>query len=242
MARIALISGGTRGIGAAISTAMKAAGYSVAANFAGNTEKAAEFHAATGIPVFQWDVSDYDACVKGIAEVETQLGPIDVLVNNAGITRDGMFHKITPQQWKEVIDTNLSGLFNMTHPVWPGMRERGFGRIINISSINGQRGQMGQVNYSAAKAGDLGFTKALAQEGAAKNITVNAICPGYIGTDMVRAIPQKVMDEKIIPQIPVGRLGEPEEIARCVLFLASEEAGFITGSTLSANGGQYFAG
>jgi len=180
--------------------------------------------------------------VKGIAEVETQLGPIDVLVNNAGITRDGMFHKITPQQWKEVIDTNLSGLFNMTHPVWPGMRERGFGRIINISSINGQRGQMGQVNYSAAKAGDLGFTKALAQEGASKNITVNAICPGYIGTDMVRAIPQKVMDEKIIPQIPVGRLGEPEEIARCVLFLASEEAGFITGSTLSANGGQYFAG
>ncbi|SEH20912.1 beta-ketoacyl-ACP reductase [Rhizobium sp. NFR12] len=242
MARIALISGGTRGIGAAISTAMKAAGYSVAANFAGNTEKAAEFHEATGIPVFQWDVSDYDACVKGIAEVETQLGPIDVLVNNAGITRDGMFHKITPQQWKEVIDTNLSGLFNMTHPVWPGMRERGFGRIINISSINGQRGQMGQVNYSAAKAGDLGFTKALAQEGASKNITVNAICPGYIGTDMVRAIPQKVMDEKIIPQIPVGRLGEPEEIARCVLFLASEEAGFITGSTLSANGGQYFAG
>ncbi|WP_430241762.1 beta-ketoacyl-ACP reductase [Neorhizobium sp. DAR64861/K0K2] len=242
MARIALISGGTRGIGAAISTAMKAAGYSVAANFAGNTEKAAEFHAATGIPVFQWDVSDYDACVKGIFEVETQLGPVDVLVNNAGITRDGMFHKITPQQWKEVIDTNLSGLFNMTHPVWPGMRERGFGRIINISSINGQRGQMGQVNYSAAKAGDLGFTKALAQEGASKNITVNAICPGYIGTDMVRAIPQKVMDEKIIPQIPVGRLGEPEEIARCVLFLASEEAGFITGSTLSANGGQYFAG
>ena len=242
MARIALISGGTRGIGAAISTAMKAAGYSVAANFAGNTEKAAEFHEATGIPVFQWDVSDYDACVKGIAEVETQLGPIDVLVNNAGITRDGMFHKITPQQWKEVIDTNLSGLFNMTHPVWPGMRERGFGRIINISSINGQRGQMGQVNYSAAKAGDLGFTKALAQEGASKNITVNAICPGYIGTDMVRAIPQKVMEEKIIPQIPVGRLGEPEEIARCVLFLASEEAGFITGSTLSANGGQYFAG
>ncbi len=242
MARIALISGGTRGIGAAISTAMKAAGYSVAANFAGNTDKAAEFHAATGIPVFQWDVSDYDACVKGIAEVEAQLGPVDVLVNNAGITRDGMFHKITPQQWKEVIDTNLSGLFNMTHPVWPGMRERGFGRIINISSINGQRGQMGQVNYSAAKAGDLGFTKALAQEGASKNITVNAICPGYIGTDMVRAIPQKVMDEKIIPQIPVGRLGEPEEIARCVLFLASEEAGFITGSTLSANGGQYFAG
>lgn len=242
MARIALISGGTRGIGAAISTAMKAAGYSVAANFAGNIEKAAEFHAATGIPVFQWDVSDYDACVKGIAEVEAQLGPVDVLVNNAGITRDGMFHKITPQQWKEVIDTNLSGLFNMTHPVWPGMRERGFGRIINISSINGQRGQMGQVNYSAAKAGDLGFTKALAQEGASKNITVNAICPGYIGTDMVRAIPQKVMDEKIIPQIPVGRLGEPEEIARCVLFLASEEAGFITGSTLSANGGQYFAG
>jgi acetoacetyl-CoA reductase len=242
MARVALVSGGTRGIGAAISTALKAAGYSVAANFAGNTEKAAEFHEATGIPIFQWDVSDYDSCVAGITEVEAQLGPVDVLVNNAGITRDGMFHKITPQQWKEVIDTNLSGLFNMTHPVWPGMRERGFGRIINISSINGQRGQMGQVNYSAAKAGDLGFTKALAQEGASKNITVNAICPGYIGTDMVRAIPQKVLDEKIIPQIPVGRLGEPEEIARCVLFLASEEAGFITGSTLTANGGQYFAG
>jgi acetoacetyl-CoA reductase len=242
MARVALVSGGTRGIGAAISTALKAAGYSVAANFAGNTEKATEFHEATGIPVFQWDVSDYDSCVAGIIEVEAQLGPVDVLVNNAGITRDGMFHKITSQQWKEVIDTNLSGLFNMTHPVWPGMRERGFGRIINISSINGQRGQMGQVNYSAAKAGDLGFTKALAQEGASKNITVNAICPGYIGTDMVRAIPQKVLDEKIIPQIPVGRLGEPEEIARCVLFLASEEAGFITGSTLTANGGQYFAG
>ncbi|WP_117194849.1 beta-ketoacyl-ACP reductase [Rhizobium terrae] len=242
MSRVALVSGGTRGIGAAISVALKAAGYRIAANFAGNEEKAKAFHDETGIPVFKWDVSRYEACVEGIAKVEAELGPIEVLVNNAGITRDGMFHKMTPDQWNEVIGTNLNGLFNMTHPVWTGMRDRGFGRIINISSINGQKGQMGQVNYSAAKAGDLGFTKALAQEGAAKNITVNAICPGYIATEMVRAIPEKVLNERIIPQIPVGRLGEPEEIARCVVFLASDDAGFITGSTLTANGGQFFAG
>ncbi|MDR6819344.1 acetoacetyl-CoA reductase [Neorhizobium sp. 2083] len=241
MSRVALVSGGTRGIGAAISIALKAAGYRVAANFAGNEEKAKAFHDETGIPVFKWDVSSYQACVDGVAKVEAELGPIEVLVNNAGITRDGMFHKMTPEQWNEVIGTNLTGLFNMTHPVWTGMRDRSFGRIINISSINGQKGQMGQVNYSAAKAGDLGFTKALAQEGAAKNITVNAICPGYIATEMVRAVPEKVLNERIIPLIPVGRLGEPEEIARCVVFLASDDAGFITGSTLSANGGQFFA-
>lgn len=240
MSRVALVTGGTRGIGAAISVALKAAGYAVAANYAGNDEKAKAFEAETGIPVFKWDVSNYEACVAGVSAVETALGPVEVLVNNAGITRDAMFHKMTPQQWNEVINTNLSGLFNMTHPVWPGMRDRSFGRIISISSINGQKGQMGQVNYSAAKAGDLGFTKALAQEGAAKGITVNAVCPGYIGTEMVRAIPEKVLAERIIPQIPVGRLGEPEEIARCVVFLASDDAGFITGSTISANGGQFF--
>ncbi|TWF50163.1 beta-ketoacyl-ACP reductase [Neorhizobium alkalisoli] len=242
MGRVALVSGGTRGIGEATSIALKSAGYSVAANYAGNEEKAAAFHERTGIPVFKWDVSNYEACVDGIARVEAMLGPVEILVNNAGITRDSMFHKMTPLQWKEVVDTNLTGLFNMTHPVWTGMRDRGFGRIVNISSINGQKGQMGQVNYSAAKAGDLGFTKALAQEGATRNITVNAICPGYIATEMVRAIPEKVLAEKIVPQIPVGRLGEPEEVARCVVFLVSDEAGFITGSTLTANGGQFFAG
>lgn len=240
MSRVALVTGGSRGIGGAISIALKAAGYKVAANYAGNDEKAKSFSEAAGIPVYKWDVSDYDACAKGIAEVEQDLGPVEILINNAGITRDAMFHKMTPQQWGEVIGTNLTGVFNVTHNVWPGMRDRGYGRIVNISSINGQKGQMGQVNYSAAKAGDLGLTKALAQEGAAKGITVNAICPGYIGTEMVRAIPEKVLNERIIPQIPVGRLGEPEEIARCVVFLASEEAGFITGSTLSANGGQFF--
>lgn len=242
MARVALVSGGTRGIGAAISTALAKAGYKVAASYHGNEERAAAFHQSTGIPVYRWDVSDYDACVAGISRVEAELGPVDVLINNAGISRDGMFHKMTRQQWSEVIDTNLNGLFNMTHPIWPGMRERGFGRIINISSINGQKGQLGQVNYSASKAGDLGFTRALAQEGASRNITVNAICPGYTETDMVRAIPQQVLEDKILPQIPVGRLGSPEEIARCVLFLASDDAGFITGSTLSANGGQHIAG
>jgi acetoacetyl-CoA reductase len=240
MSRVAVVTGGTRGIGAAISVALKTAGYQVAANYAGNDEAAKAFHAETGIPVFKWDVSDYAACTEGLARVAADIGPVDVLVNNAGITRDAMFHKMTPQQWHDVINTNLTGLFNMTHQVWVGMRERSFGRIVNISSINGQKGQMGQVNYSAAKAGDLGFTKALAQEGAAKNITVNAICPGYIGTEMVLAVPEKVLNERIIPQIPVGRLGEPDEIARCVVFLVSDDAGFITGSTLSANGGQLF--
>ncbi|WP_165216867.1 beta-ketoacyl-ACP reductase [Affinirhizobium pseudoryzae] len=241
MTRVALVSGGTRGIGAAISIALKSAGYTVAANYAGNDERARAFQEETGIAVFKWDVSSYEACAEGIAKVEAEVGPIGVLVNNAGITRDAMFHKMTPMQWNEVINTNLTGLFNMTHPVWNGMRDRSFGRIINISSINGQKGQMGQANYSAAKAGDIGFTKALAQEGAAKNITVNAICPGYIATEMVMAVPEKVMNERILPQIPVGRLGQPEEIARCVVFLASDDAGYITGSTISANGGQYFA-
>lgn len=241
MGRVALVSGGTRGIGAAVSIALKAAGYRVAASYHGNDERASQFHETTGIPVFKWDVSDYDACVAGVEAVEKQLGPIEILVNNAGIARDNMFHRMTPQQWNAVIATNLTGLFNMTHPVWPGMRERGFGRIISISSINGQKGQLGQANYAAAKAGDLGFTKALALEGASRNITVNAICPGYTETDMVKAIPQNVLEEKILPHIPVGRLGKPEEIARCVVFLASDDAGFITGSTLTANGGQYMA-
>jgi acetoacetyl-CoA reductase len=239
MARTALVTGGSRGIGAAISTALKNAGYKVAANYAGNDEAAQKFTAETGIKTYKWSVADYDACVAGIKQVEADLGPVDVLVNNAGITRDAMFHKMTPQQWKDVIDTNLNGAFNMTHPLWTGMRDRKFGRVITISSINGQKGQMGQSNYSASKAGDIGFTKALAQEGARAGITVNVICPGYIGTEMVRAVPEKVL-ESIVGQIPVGRLGEPEEIARCVVFLASDDAGFITGSTISANGGQYF--
>ncbi|MCI4662552.1 MAG: beta-ketoacyl-ACP reductase [Neomegalonema sp.] len=240
MARVAIVTGGSRGIGASISKALKEQGVTVAANYAGNDEAANKFKEETGIPVYKWSVADYDACKAGIAQVEADLGPVDILVNNAGITRDSMFHKMEPQQWKEVIDTNLSGIFNMTHPLWNGMRDRKFGRIINISSINGQKGQMGQANYSAAKAGDLGFTKALAQEGAFKGITVNAICPGYIGTDMVMAVPEKVR-ESIIAQIPVGRLGQPEEIARCVCFLASDDAGFITGATITANGGQYMA-
>jgi len=238
MSRTALVTGGSRGIGAAISVALTKAGYSVAANYAGNDEAAEKFKAQTGIPVYKWSVADYDACVAGIKQVESDLGPISVLVNNAGITRDAMFHRMTREQWKEVIDTNLNGLFNMTHPLWSGMRDRKFGRVINISSINGQKGQMGQSNYAASKAGDIGFTKTLAQEGAKAGITVNAICPGYIGTEMVRAVPEKVL-ETIVAQIPAGRLGEPDEIARCVVFLASEESGFITGSTLTANGGQY---
>lgn len=238
MSRVALVTGGTRGIGAAICIALKDAGHKVAASYAGNDEAAAKFKEETGINVYKWDVSDYDSCVAGIAQVEADLGPVEILVNNAGITKDGMFHKMTPDQWYAVINTNLNSLFNMTRPVWEGMRARSFGRIVNISSINGQKGQMGQANYSAAKAGDIGFTKALAQEGARKGITVNAICPGYIGTDMVRAVPEKVMDA-IVGGIPVGRLGEPEEVARCVVFLASDDAGFITGSTISANGGQY---
>ncbi|MGF0539534.1 acetoacetyl-CoA reductase [Agrobacterium sp. ES01] len=240
MSRVALVTGGTRGIGAAISIALKEAGHKVAANYAGNDEKAKAFESETGIPVFKWDVSNYASCADGVAAVEAALGPVDILVNNAGITRDAMFHKMTPDQWLEVINTNLNGVFNMTHLVWTGMRDRNFGRVITISSINGQKGQMGQVNYSASKAGDLGLTKALAQEGAAKGITVNAVCPGYIATEMVKAIPEKVLNERIIPQIPVGRLGEPEEIGRIVTFLASDDAGFITGSTISANGGQFF--
>ena len=240
MSRIALVTGGSRGIGSAISTALQAAGCTVAATYAGNDEKAAAFTAETGIKTYKWDVSDYDACAAGIAAVEADLGPIDILVNNAGITRDAPFHKMSRDQWTDVMRTNLDGVFNMTHPLWNGMRERKFGRIINISSINGQKGQFAQANYSAAKAGDIGFTKALAQEGARAGITVNAICPGYIATDMVMAVPEKVRDG-IIAQIPAGRLGEASEIARCVVFLASDDAGFITGSTMTANGGQYMS-
>ncbi|MCB1519452.1 MAG: acetoacetyl-CoA reductase [Hyphomicrobiaceae bacterium] len=241
MSRVALVTGGTRGIGHAISVALKQKGYRVAANYAGNDAAAQQFQAETGIPVYKWSVADFDACADGVARVAREVGPVDVLVNNAGITRDGMFHKMTRQQWDEVIGTNLNGLFNMTRQVWEGMRARKYGRIINISSVNGQKGQMGQVNYSAAKSGDIGFTRALAQEGARAGITVNAICPGYIATEMVKAIDPAVLEKSILPQIPVGRLGEPEEIARCVAFLAAEDAGFITGSTISANGGQFFS-
>jgi len=239
MARVAVVTGGTRGIGEAISKALKAAGYKVAASYAGNDEAANKFKAETGINVYKWDVSNYDACVAGLKQVEADLGPVEVLVNNAGITKDAPFHRMTPEQWYAVINTNLNSLFNMTRPVWDGMRTRKFGRVINISSINGQKGQFGQANYSASKAGDVGFTKALALEGARAGITVNAICPGYIATEMVRAVPKDVLDKNILPLIPTGRLGEPEEIARCVVFLASDDAGFITGSTLAANGGQY---
>lgn len=239
MSRIALVTGGSRGIGAAISIALKDAGYTVAATYAGNDDAAAKFSAETGIKTYKWNVGDYDECKAGLDKVEADLGPIDVLVNNAGITRDAPFHKMTPDQWHQVIDTNLTGVFNMTHPIWPGMRERKFGRVIIISSINGQKGQFGQVNYAASKAGDLGIVKSLAQEGARFGITANAICPGYIATDMVMAVPEKVR-ESIIAGIPTGRLGEPEEIARCVVFLASDDAGFINGSTISANGGQFF--
>lgn len=239
MSRTALVTGGTRGIGAAISVALKDAGYSVAANYAGNDEAAQKFSAQNDIPTYKWSVADYDACVAGIAKVESDLGPVDVLINNAGITRDAPFHRMTPDQWHQVIDTNLSGVFNMTHPVWPGMRERKFGRIVTISSINGQKGQFAQVNYAASKAGDLGITKSLAQEGARFGITANAICPGYIATEMVMAVPEKVRDS-IISQIPAGRLGQASEVARCVVFLVSDDAEFINGSTISANGGQFF--
>jgi len=241
MARVALVTGGTRGIGHAISIALKNAGYRVAASYAGNDAAAQAFQVETGIPVYKFDVASFEASEKAVKQIEKDLGPVDVLVNNAGITRDTMFHKMTKQHWDEVIGTNLNGLFNVTRPCWEGMRSRKFGRVINISSINGQKGQMGQVNYSASKAGDIGFTKALAQEGARAGITVNVICPGYIATEMVKAVPQEVMEKTILPQIPVGRLGEPSEIARAVVFLAADEAGFITGSTLTANGGQYFA-
>ena len=241
MGRVALVTGGTRGIGAAISKALKAAGYSVAANYGGNEEAAQKFKAETDIPVFKWDVSSFEACADGIKKVEAEVGPIDVLINNAGITRDATLHRMKPEQWTAVINTNLGSLFNMTQQVWEGMRERKFGRVINISSINGQKGQAGQTNYSAAKAGEIGFTKALAQEGARVGITVNAVCPGYINTEMVQAVSKDVLEKNILPQIPIGRLGEPEEIARCVVFLASDDAGLITGATLSVNGGQYFA-
>jgi acetoacetyl-CoA reductase len=240
MERVALVTGGTRGIGAAISQALKAGGYKVAANYGGNDDAAQKFKSESGIPVFKWDVSSFDACAEGVKKVEAELGSIEVLVNNAGITRDAPFHRMNAEQWTAVINTNLGSLFNMTRQVWDGMRGRKFGRVINISSINGQKGQFGQTNYSAAKAGELGFTKALALEGARAGITVNAICPGYINTEMVQAVPKDVLEKNILPQIPIGRLGEPNEIARCVVFLASDDAGLITGSTMSANGGQYF--
>ncbi len=239
MARTALVTGGSRGIGAAISIALKAAGCNVAATYAGNDEAAAKFTAETGIKTYKWNVGSYEESQAGIAKVEADLGPIDIVVANAGITRDAPFHRMTPAQWHEVIDTNLTGVFNTVHPIWPGMRDRKFGRVVVISSINGQKGQFGQVNYAATKAGDLGIVKSLAQEGARFNITANAICPGYIGTDMVMAVPEKVR-EGIIAQIPAGRLGEPEEIARCVVFLTADEAGFINGSTITANGAQFF--
>jgi acetoacetyl-CoA reductase len=239
MARVALVTGGTRGIGAAISKALKDAGYKVAASYAGNDAAAEKFKADTGIPVYKWDVSSFDACAAGVKKVEADHGPIEVLINNAGITKDTAFHKMTLEQWNAVINTNLGSLFNMTRQVIEGMRARKFGRVISISSINGQKGQFGQVNYSAAKAGDIGFTKALALENAKGGITVNVICPGYINTEMVQAVPKDVLEKNVIPQIPVNRLGEPEEIARAVVFLAADDAGFITGSTLTVNGGQY---
>ena len=238
MARVAVVTGGTRGIGGAISVALKQAGHKVAANYAGNEEAAAAFTRETGIPAYKFDVSDYKACEAGVKRVVSELGPIEVLVNNAGITRDAVLHRMTPEQWGAVIQTNLTSCFNMCRLVIESMRERGFGRIVNIGSINGQAGQYGQVNYAAAKSGIHGFTKALAQEGASKGITVNAIAPGYIDTDMVRAVPPNVL-EKIVARIPVGRLGLAEEIARTVLFLACDEGAFITGSTISVNGGQH---
>ena len=238
--RVALVTGGTRGIGAAISKGLQAKGYKVAANYAGNDEAAQAFKAETGIPVFKFDVGDYESCQAGIKSVEAELGPIEVLVNNAGITRDGMLHKMTYEQWSEVIRVNMDSAFNMTRPVIEGMRDKGWGRIINISSINGQKGQMGQTNYSAAKAGLIGFTKALALENAKKGVTVNVICPGYIDTEMVAAVPEAVL-ASIIAGIPVGRLGKGEEIADMVSFLAGERAGFVTGATLTLNGGQYMA-
>jgi len=241
MARVAVVTGGTRGIGAAISKALKAKGYTVAANYAGNDEAAQKFKAETGIAVYKWDVSSLEACAAGLKQVEADLGPVDVLVNNAGITRDGFFQKMTFEQWRQVLATNLDSMYTMTRPVIEGMRSRNFGRIITISSVNGQKGQMGQTNYSAAKAGVIGFSKALAQENATKGITVNVIAPGYVATEMVQAVPEEVLKTKILPQIPAGRLGEAEEIAAAVVYLASDEAAWITGSTLSINGGQYMA-
>ncbi len=240
MARVALVTGGSRGIGAAISKELKDKGYKVAATYAGNDEAAAKFTDETGIQTYKWNAADYEASKAGLARVEADLGPIEIVVANAGITRDAPFHKMTPEQWKEVIDTNLTGVFNTIHPVWPGMRERKFGRVVVISSVNGQKGQFAQVNYAATKAGDLGIVKSLAQEGARFGITANAVCPGYIATEMVMAVPEKVR-EAIIGQIPAGRLGEPEEIARCVSFLVADDASFINGSTISANGAQFFS-
>ncbi|WP_454617107.1 acetoacetyl-CoA reductase [Bradyrhizobium cenepequi] len=242
MARVALVTGGVRGIGAAIARALQSAGYRVAATYAGNTKAAEAFHAETAIPVFQWDVGDFAACGAGVKQVEAALGPIEILVNNAGIVRDSSLHKMTKAQWDAVINTDLNALFNMCRSVIEGMRSRKFGRIVNIASINGQKGQFGQTNYSAAKAGELGFTRALALESARVGITVNAICPGYTHTEMLDAVSPEVMKDVILPQIPIGRLGRPEEIARAVVFLAADEAGYITGSTLSINGGQYMGG
>ena len=239
MERVALVTGGSRGIGAAISVALKNEGYKVAATYAGNDEAASKFSSETGINTYKWNVANYDESTEGLNQVQAELGPIDTVVANAGITRDAPFHKMTPEQWNQVVDTNLTGVFNTVHPLWPAMREQKFGRVIVISSINGQKGQFAQVNYAATKAGDLGIVKSLAQEGARNGITANAICPGYIATDMVMAMPEKAI-EATISQIPTGRLGEPEEIARCVVFLASKDAGFINGSTISANGAQFF--
>jgi len=238
MSRVAVVTGGTRGIGAAISKALAAEGYKVAAVYAGNDAAAEAFRAETGVSVYKWDVGDADACAQGLARVVADLGPVDILINNAGITRDGMFHRMSYDQWREVMRTNLDSMFTMTRPLIEGMRERGFGRIINISSINGQKGQMGQANYSAAKAGVIGFTKALAQENAAKGITVNCICPGYIDTDMVAAVPEEAL-KKIIATIPTGRLGKAEEVGDLVAFLASDKAAFFTGAVHTVNGGQY---
>ena len=240
MSRVAVVTGGTRGIGYAISVELKMRGYQVAANYGGNDEAAHKFKAETGIPVYKWDVGDYESCAAGLKRLESALGPISIVVNNAGITRDAMLHRMTPEQWREVIRVDLDSMFNMSQPVINGMRDRNYGRIIHISSVNGQKGQMGQTNYSAAKAGIIGFTRALAQENARKGITVNCVAPGYVDTEMVAAVPEKVL-VGIIAQIPVGRLGKPEEIAKCVAFLASDKSAFITGSTLNANGGQYTA-
>jgi len=241
MSKTALVTGGTRGIGLAISAALKAKGYNVAANYSGNDEAAKQAEAETGAKAYKFDVSDYDAVGAGLAQIEADLGPVDVVVNNAGITWDAPFHKMSKEQWDKVVDVDLNSAFNVTRQVWEGMRERGFGRVINISSINGQKGQFGRANYSAAKAGLIGFTKALAQEGAKKGITVNVVCPGYIDTEMVRAVPEKVL-ESIISTIPVGRLGKAEEIASMCTYLASDDAAFITGATMTVNGAQFIAG
>ena len=241
MTRVAVVTGGTRGIGHAISIALKNKGCRVAATYAGNDTAARQFQAETGIPIYKFDVGDYAACQEGVTRITRDLGPIDILVNNAGITRDAMLHRMTKENWDAVIHTNLDSVFNMTRLVIEGMRSRSFGRVINISSINGRKGQMGQANYSAAKAALLGFTKAVAQESAARGITVNVIAPGYIATEMVQAVPKEILETKILPLIPVGRLGTAEEVARCVSFLADDAAGFITGACLDANGGQYMA-